>query len=470
MAGVKIAGQLLNWAMTIYVIRLLTPSDYGVMAIASMFVGLLSLLNEMGMGAALIQSRRLDDSILRQIFGLVIIINFCLCLVLFCSSPLIATFFDETRLKAIVRVLSFEFILMSFAVIPQSLLERELDFKRKSIVDFVANVGGGICTLWLAFLGKGVWSLVGGSVITVFFRTFGVNIISPFKSLPRFSFRGMRATISFGGLLTFERVLWYFYTQADIFIIGKVLGKEVLGFYSVAKHLSSLISQKVMPIINQVAFPAFSKIQNDKAKVAFYQLKAIRILSFIIFPVYFGIACVAPELVSLVLGEKWHAVALPLQILSLIMPIRMLNMLGHPVIIGLGRADVSFVNLLILSVLMPTAFLMGSNWGIMGICIAWLSVYPIGWFITLKRTLPIIGISLVDYFTAIYRSALSSFVMLLLVFGVRFFSTWALTPTENLVLLLVVGIATIAGLVSFVNRNGYSEIITLSREALRLRP
>ncbi|WP_336511698.1 oligosaccharide flippase family protein [Candidatus Accumulibacter phosphatis] len=117
----------------------------------------------------------------------------------------------------------------------------------------------------------------------------------------------------------------FFYSQADMFVAGKLLGKEALGFYSVAMHLASLPVQKVSGILNQVAFPAFSKIQNDSATVKLHVLKSVRILSFLSFPVLWGISSIAPEIVQLLLGPKWEPAILPLQILPMIMPLRMIS-------------------------------------------------------------------------------------------------------------------------------------------------
>ena len=186
LGGAKLAGQVFSWVMTIVVIRLLTPADYGLMAIAVLFVHFLMLLNEMGLSSVLIQKAKLDDDVVRQIFALIIIVNVTFFLLLFVSAPLIAGFFDEERLTPMIRVLAVLFLISIFEIIPVALLERDLDFKMKSLVFLGSSVGGGLITLTLAFTGFGVWSLIGGNLASTILKTVGINMVSPYYHWPKY--------------------------------------------------------------------------------------------------------------------------------------------------------------------------------------------------------------------------------------------------------------------------------------------
>lgn len=410
-AGVKLVGQLFMWAITIYVIRLLSPEDYGLMAIAVLFVHFLLLVNELGLGAVLVYRSDLDIDTKRQIYGLIIIINTTFFLLLFWAAPFIAAFFAEEELTLIVRVLSFQFIIAAFGIIPTAYLERNLDFKRKSLIFVGSSVIGGITTLLFAIQDYGVWSLIWGNMIVASLQTIGVNIVSPFPHLPRFALKNMRQVISFGGLVTLERAMWFFYTQADIFIVGKILGKDLLGVYSVAMHLGSIVLNKTAGIIYEIAFPSFSRANKEPGKVAAYFLKGVRLTSFVTFPLFFGMSSVAPELVAVFLGETWTMVGPVLAILCIVMPLRMIANIFPPVLQGIGRPEVSVKNLIVAGIIMPLAFLVGTLWGVIGVSVAWVLVYPIVFLIMLSRSIALLGISMKEVLKITAMPAMVSVIM-----------------------------------------------------------
>ena len=289
-ASARLASQIITWAMTLVVIRILAPTDYGLLAMATAVITFLVMLAEFGLGTALVQAKEVDTAMLRNAFGLVLAIDFALTAVLVLGAPLVAAFFDEPRLVLIIRVLAIQFVIAAFSVIPDSLLQRGMVFRGKSLIDLASAVLGGIASLSLALAGAGVWALVGGMLLSQTVKTVGVNIISPFAHLPGFSPKGMRSLLLFGGHVTIVQVVWTLVSQIDVIIGGRWLGKEVLGLYSVAMHLASLPNQKISGIINQVAFPAFARIQEDIKQVSKHLLMVFRLLSFFAFPVGWGIS------------------------------------------------------------------------------------------------------------------------------------------------------------------------------------
>ena len=248
------------------------------------------MLAEGGLGSALVQSRDVDDSGLRSMFGLVILINIALFILLVTAAPAIAAFFGEDRLVLLIRVLGAQLLLLMFAAIPGAMLARALDFKRPALIGLASSVCGGLTTLALALAGYGVWALVLGTLVMHVCTVVALNVVSPFLAWPDFSLHGARGLTAFGWRVTVGRVLWFLYSQADIVIAGRLLGKELLGIYSVSMHLASLPVQRVMSILNNVAFPAFASIQQDRAQVKAAVLKMVRLVSLIGFPVTWGLA------------------------------------------------------------------------------------------------------------------------------------------------------------------------------------
>ncbi len=460
-ASNRFLGQLVSWASTIYVIRLLSPTDYGLLAMAMVFVSFLALMAELGLGPAIVQGSKVDECQLRKIFALVICVNLSFFALLVLAAPMIAAFFNELRLTAIIRTLALQFVLMCFSVIPESLLERSMDFKRRSFLDFSSALVSSATILILALSGFGVWALVCGSMVSAAWKAVGINIVSPFLRRPDFSLVGMRRFVLFGGQVTVTRILWFFYSQADIFVAGKLLGKEMLGFYSVSLHVASLPVQKIAGIINQVAFPAFARIQHDSDKVASHLLKAVRMLSFFAFPVLWGISCVAPELTAVVLGPKWQAAALPMQLLALIMPIRMISGALPSAIQGIGRPDVVVKNSLSASLVMPLAFLIGVHWGPIGLSLSWVIAFPVVFLANLNRSLPTMGLAIPDLLLAMTRPAAASLGMYLSVTSVRMAMPTTMSSVYQLAVLVLAGICSYGILTITLNRSGCREVMDL---------
>ena len=460
-AGLRIASQVATWAMTLIVIRLLSPADYGLMALASIVMAFLMMINELGIGPALVQRESLDDSILGQAFGIALVSNLLLMATVWFASPLVAAFFEEPELIPIIRLLSVQFLLIPLAVLPEAMLLRRLDLKKKSIVDLIANIAGGVTGLVLAWTGHGVWSLVWGSLVLMALRSIGFIAAAPCFVKPEFSLSKAKDLLTFGALITADRLLWFLYSRADVVIIGKILGTELLGIYAVAMQVASLPLQKVNSVLNEVAFPAFSRIQNDPEQVRFYLSKATRTVSFLAFPIFFGISSVAPHFVSVVLGDQWTESVLPLATLACIMPLRMISNIVTSSLQGIGRVGVSVGNLLYASVIIPVAIYVGSGYGLLGVCIAWLIAFPLVTVIEIVRSKPYIGMGVGAFVQVFYRPFFGSLIMwacvdLLTTYG-RIFPV----SVPGLALLVVAG-----ALVYFVfsivfNRTAMRELIDL---------
>jgi O-antigen/teichoic acid export membrane protein len=258
----RFAAQIVTWTITIVVIRLLGPADFGVLAMATVLVGFLGLFAEAGLGQALVQAPQVDELSLRRAFGAVIVINCVLFAICFAAANPVAHFFGEQRLVPIVRVLALQFLIGILAVIPAALLTRLLDFRRLAMIGLGGSVFGSLCTLFLAIHGYGVWALVAGTLGANLFNAIALNLIAPYFAGPLFNVSGARKLLAFGSQVTGTRLLWYLYSQSDLLIAGKLLGKEAVGLYSVSMHLASLPVQKMSAILNQVTFPAFARSQS----------------------------------------------------------------------------------------------------------------------------------------------------------------------------------------------------------------
>ncbi len=462
LGGMKYVGQIYSWAITILVIRILNPGDYGLMSMASVCINFLVMISELGLGAAIVQKKEIDKDTLSQVLGFILLSHGVLFCCLFFGSPLIADFFSEPRLTLILQVLSINFISLALYVIPRSVLMREMEFKKRSVVDLIGTVVSVTITLGMAIYGYGVWSLVWASLVNNGIQMIGYNLLAPVFLLPKFRLRGIQEIISFGAYTLGSRILWYFYSRADIFIGGRILGNQLLGVYSVALELSQIPMDKFMPIVNQVAFPAYARIQSDLELVRSHFLKSARIASLLLFPAFWGLFVIAPELMDWLLGDKWTGVVLPLQIMCVIMPFIALGTLISPMLYGIGRVDIAFLYVAVASVLMPLSFLIGSHYyGVEGLCIAWVCGYSLVFFVTLKLSLRLIDLSILKFLSDISVAPIASIGMNILLFVVKYLLRPYLSLPLTACLSVFIGIGIYCFLVFLLKKAVFRELWSL---------
>lgn len=421
--------------------RLVGPEDYGLMALAAIFSAFFALLSELGLGSAVVRSQDIEPRQLRQIFGIVLLSNTSICiLVAFFIAPLASSFFGEARLELVLQVIVLQFLPAAFGVVPAALLTRDMKFQGRAVVDFASSFGGALITLAMAHWGYGVFALAWGSVAIAAIRAVGLNTLSPFVEMPLFQFSGSGTLLNFGRNVVQTQFLWFFYSQADAFIVGKVLGKHDLGIYSVSMDLASLPASRVSGILNQVVFPTLSKIQRDGGTIGKPLLKGMRGVSLLSFPVMWGISSVSPELIQAFLGEKWLEAILPLSLLCLIMPLRVLSPLMHNGLYAVGRADVSFQITGVTAAVMCSAFLVGVQFGLIGLSLAWVLVFPVVFMFNLLRAGKYLNLGAMEIISTLFRPALASGLMFVAVTITRQVLPWS--HLFNLMILVMAGMFT----------------------------
>jgi O-antigen/teichoic acid export membrane protein len=417
-ASAKLVTQVVSWAVTLLVIRLLTPADYGLMALSAVVLSILSGIAELGLGASVIQSRELSDTDLRRVAGALLVLN-VVCFIAACASaPLIASVFGHAELAPIVRVAAIQLVLNAFAAIPESLAYRHLRFGWLAVIDIATGLTTSAATLGLALAGAGVWALVLGSLLGCAVRTVLLLVAGGFVR-PSFRMGGIGPLLRFGGAWSGARFAWQLTYQADVLIAGRFLAEEAVGAYSVAVQLANMPLQKVMVIVNQVAFPAIARLQEELPRVRHRLLYGIRLLTFAAIPCLWGLGAVAPELVDVVLGEQWLVVVLPLQLIAIVTPLRMLANLLATATAGLGRADVELVNTLVSLVVFVGAYLIGVRFGVGGLAAAYVAGTVVSFALNVPRNLRVLGMSLAQIGAAARGSALSGASMIAAVTATR---------------------------------------------------
>lgn len=465
-AMVRITAQFGTWVITIFVMRLLSPVDYGLMGLAAILLGFFRLFNELGAIPALIQRQQIDESLIRKIFGLVLVTNAVLYLAAFAGAPYFAALFGEAHLVTVIRVLALNLIIGALSAVPSVLLQRDLKFKSISLIEFAATLIGAVTMLLFACEGRGVWSLVFGSVAKEACNAVGLLAVTRFRIAPLFNFTGLRSVLAFGMKISGARIVWYCNSSFDGLLIGKILGERSLGLYTVANTLASLPVAKVLGLSNQIAFAAYSRLQDDRVRVRKYFLEGACIAAFIFFPLCWGMSAEADDFVDVILGPTWQDAAMVLQIIALGVPYRALGLFMQPLVDGLGQPGIGLKNTLTTSLIVPVAAVAGLHWGLIGLCVASLAAVMLAVTINLRRNLALLDIGYGKLLSAFFPSMLAAALMYAAVLGAKATlangmpALWRL-PTIVILGALVYGVVT----VSF-NRHPATRCLQLIRAAI----
>lgn len=372
----KAVEQGITWIISILLARLLSPNDYGLMAITSIFIFFINYLNEFSMGAAIIQRKDLDETCLNSIFWFIFAMSILSYSITYIFSNTIASFFNQEKLADILKIAGLSFMIMAIGVVPSCLILRDLKFNLSTKINFVSNISMGIVSMVLAYWGFGVWSLVFGFIMkSMSFSALSFYFCS-WKPKFLFSFNKFRQLMKFGFPYTVSKSLHALYYNSDNFIIGKFLGEKLLGYYYMAFHLATMPIDKLSRIINDVNFPVLSKLQHNNDKARNHLLKTSKYISIIIMPLLIGMILVADDFINVVLGKKWIPIIYPLKLFCVIGILRTINSTIPPLLIAKGRTDLNLKYSILSAIFLPTGFLIGVQFGINGVVYAWIIIYP----------------------------------------------------------------------------------------------
>jgi len=458
LTATKAIGQAITWLITIAVVRLLSPADYGLMGIATLFIGLLLLFNELGLGAAVVQKADLNTDHLSDLRWAILLINVALCLLLVLGAPMVARYFNEPSLTSIIRALAVIFVIQGVGSPSACMLQRGMQFKTKSRAELIGNVTGSMTTLAFAFAGFRVWSLVAG-YLALQLTTHGLYCFHhPIPFRRRFSPSNVRPFLNFGFHMTSSRVLWYISSNADSVVVGRMLGAVQLGYYGLAFQLSTMPTDKIMSIVTQVAYPSFCALQNDDATLKRYFLKLISVVSLITFPMFLGFFIIAERGIPLLLTSRWAPVIVPLQILCSVSCLRAIGSLNTPMLMAKGRTRLILFNFTLQAILLPLGFYIGARYGLVGVSVAWLVLGPLLFGVMTAQTLQVVGLTVGDYAAALRHAAFGSVVMVGFVTLVQRALLEHMPASYHVALTVVMGVALYGAYQAVMNRGAFVEM------------
>lgn len=462
LAASRAIAQAIAWASTVLVIRLLTPADYGLVTMATIVSSYLLFLGDFGVGPGLVSRREHDRRTLEAAQGLSLGGSLILFALVFASAPFVAVYFDDRSVTRLVQVSALMFVAVGLATVPRAMLQIDMRFREISIASLISSLVTTVVTVVLAYAGFGPWALVLGTVGGAFCLSFALMTYAG-AVRPRLTIEPLRGFLGFSAYTLAERSIWYWYSQIDSLIVGRVLGQQLLGVLTVGKDIAAAPVSKVVEVSNQVAFPYFARHQHATDKLADSFRKAMRIAMALAFPALWGLAATAADLVQVLLGPKWKDVAFIVAALASVMPLRIAISLSTALLFGIGRADQAFRNMAATLVVVAVLLIVAVRWGLAGVCVAWIVAIPFAFALALHASCRHVRVSARVAMLDIARSSVPALLMVAACLATKMVFDDA-APPIRLIAVVVAG-AIVWPLAAFcVSRPMFDELVTAGRE------
>lgn len=452
---------LLQLAQVAVLARLLSPEDYGLMAMVGVVLSLAGLFADMGVNSAYIQRQRISLEQRSSLFWLNILLSAALTALVVGASPLLSWFFGDARLAPLMMLSASTFILGALGQQVRLSAEKELDFAPVVMLEVCAALLGFATAILAAIAGWGVYSLVASAIVSAVVATAltWMFLARGWRPMWRLRMEDIRPFLGFGGASVANDIVNQINLTIDLLLGGRLLAAAQLGLYSVPRNLILQVQFMVNPIITRVGFPLIAQVQSDVVRVRSIYLKTMNMTASTNAPLYVGIAFFAPEIIAIVLGVGWDRSAELLRILALWGGLRST---GNPVgslLFGMGRADLALKWNLALMVVVPPVVWLGSQRGPEGMAWALLCVqlacFIPAWYALVR---PLCHAGLVEY----AMSALKPFMFAW--FGVAP-AYWVAVQFDGALIRLAIGVAISAPLYVAIsyrgNRDWFSAIMEL---------
>ena len=412
-------AQAVSWLGTLYVARILTPGDYGLVAMAAIPIGFARLIEDLGLDAIILQDRSLNDDQLRRLAGAALLLGAGLTLLFLGFSIPISLYFREPQVAGVVCALSLTFILDSLQILPRALLQRDLQFRTLAWINSLQVSSGTAVMVMAAWAGMNYWSLVVNTILSYALVTVVLYLHRPFTPAWPTDLHRLTRSLTSGWNILVSRMAYYGYSSADSTIIGRLLGKDALGIFGFASTFAALPVREVTSLVSGVVPGVFTAVQNDRPALRRYFLLLTEAISILTLPAAFGLAITADDFVLLALGERWTGVIEPLRLMSIYMAVYSCqSLLGH-VLMWTGHFSINMWLTLFALLVLPGCFYAGAQYNLTGVAIAWVIGFPLAILPGIVAVKRILGISWSQY-SVPFRPAITGCIcMLAAVFLVR---------------------------------------------------
>jgi len=409
----QVGNRLLSMASTIVLARLLLPDDFGTIALARLVLGFIMLLSAWGIDAAIIVEEKRPKQIANVAFWINFGIMLILGIIVMGISPWVKKFYDTPVLQPILIWMGLGLIFQSFELVPRTLLNRELNYKYLTIINLSVEIFTNVLVILLAILGCGVWSLVIPQIIASPLRAVPYWLKTKWSPSLYIERADFKRVLSFGKSILGSELVRYLNNNTDYFLIGKLLSKAKLGYYSFAFNLANWPVENIVKVINTVSLPALAKVQSDLAEMKRLFLRMTEMISLVTFPIFGILVGITYEIVVVIYGVKWIPAVRPLQIIVIYGIMRSLFApAGRIFLIQKKPHYLFYINLVQLPLLVAGVWLGVRQAEILGAATGVAAILSIGGMLTLIVVSKMLKMKITEFITTILPGFICSAIFL----------------------------------------------------------
>lgn len=325
----NISSSGITFLVGLVLARLLTPEEYGIMAIIAIFIAVSNSIIDSGFSNALIRKTRIERIDYSTAFYFNLTVSILIYVLLYLAAPVISVFFKEPVLVEVIRIIGLVLIINALAIIPRTRFVRDVDFKTQTKVSLISSISSGVIGIGMALGGMGVWSLVGQQISRQFLNTLFLWVYSKWHPVWEFSMKSFKELFGFGSKLLLSGLLDTIYKNIYYIIIGRFYTSAQLGQYTRAEQFNMIFSSNLTSVVQRVSYPVLSSIQEEPERLREAYRKVIKITMLITFACMLGLAAVAKPLILILIGEKWLPAVYFLQIIcfsGMLYPLHAINL------------------------------------------------------------------------------------------------------------------------------------------------
>ncbi len=364
-AGANVIGQIVAVGVNVLLARLLLPEDFGLIALASTYIGFISLFSAVGFGSSIIYFKELDNKQLSSLYWLNWVFAAFTYLLVVSTSSWISTFYGQSELRDIVILSGVSILISPLFSLHYKLLERELKFKILSIWNLVCTVLGGSAGIIAALLGLGVYSLVLQTLVTILAKSIVYLRIIRWRPIIYFDYNGVKAMIWYAVKYKMSNSVLYIERNLDYLVLGKQFPSKVIGYYSFAYNIMYAPVKRVSYLFSNMLFPALSTIKDDHSRLIHMFFKSVSLIAMVSFPAMAILSFNANFLIPFVFGAQWNSAIPIVQVLCFAGAIQSVSQPGAVVFPALGKPEISIYLSIIRTLLTVGAILIGARYGIL---------------------------------------------------------------------------------------------------------
>jgi len=454
---------------TVILANLLSPREFGLLAMITIITRFAEVLTELGFGSALVQKKQIYPIHLSSVFWVNLATGFVITGSLILAAPLVGEFYGEPILVSLTMFVALTFLVGSAGIVPQTLFTRDIDFRTIAIVETWAAVIAGVAAIGMAVGGFGVWALASQEVIRATATTVLFWGYTDWRPSFRISGSAITELTRFSLNLLGNRTLNYWSRQVDDLLIGRYIGSDALGSYRMAYDIMLFPLRNVSRVISRVMFPSLSEIQDQEQKVKDIFLRVTRAIGLITFPLMLGLLATTEPFVLTVFGEDWRSMVPILRVLSLVGLVQSIGTLNGNLFMSQGRTDLQFRLGAAVKSFRILAIVIGLWWGVLGVTIAygasvWLTAYP-----TFAYAGGLVDMTVGELLRNLSGVFSTAALMALLVFGMGFLLPEDWPEWGRLATQVPTGILLYTGLIVLFDLETYRDVWALVTDEVSLR-